>query len=127
MRALPETLPGHWSTPDGREMAQTYSTKTRDDLCNPSQTDYELANALYMESGPIVLQTAAKERMRWLSVQLAMAQARAAAAEEARDDLEERLRDLVMVDSEEWAIGGGPGFKERKEKAWARAREPFEP
>lgn len=43
------------------------------------------------------------------------------------DDYRERLHDLVMIDAEEWAIGGGPGFKERKEKAWNRAREPFEP
>lgn len=43
------------------------------------------------------------------------------------DDYRERLHDLVSIDSEEWAIGGGPGFKERKAKAWARAREPFEP
>ena len=43
------------------------------------------------------------------------------------DDLRDRLHDLVMVDSEEWAIGGGPGFKARRDAAWARAREPFEP
>lgn len=43
------------------------------------------------------------------------------------DDLKERLYDVVMIEAEEWAIGGGPGFKDRKEKAWNRAREPFEP
>lgn len=43
------------------------------------------------------------------------------------DDYRERLHDLVMIDAEEWAIGGGPGFRERKEKAWSRAREMFEP
>lgn len=44
-----------------------------------------------------------------------------------REDLTEILRDLVMLDAEEWATGGGPGFKDRREKAWARARERFEP
>lgn len=53
--------------------------------------------------------------------------ARTFAAEEERDDYRERLHDLVMVDAEEWATGGGPGFKERRDKAWTRAREPFEP
>jgi hypothetical protein len=42
-------------------------------------------------------------------------------------DYRERLHDLVMIDSEEFAIGGGPGFKARRDKAWDRAREPFEP
>jgi hypothetical protein len=41
--------------------------------------------------------------------------------------MRERLKDLVLIDAEEWAIGGGPGFKERREKAGGRAREPFEP
>lgn len=53
-----------------------------------------------------------------------------AAREEAEgeiEDLTEILRDLVMIDGEEAAIGGGPGFKDRKAKAWARARERFEP
>lgn len=43
------------------------------------------------------------------------------------DDYRERLHDLVMIDGEATAIGGGPGFKERRDKAWRRAREPFEP
>ena len=38
------------------------------------------------------------------------------------------LKDLVDLHSEEWAMtGGGPGVKERWEKAWARANELFEP
>lgn len=52
---------------------------------------------------------------------------RVLAGVEDRDDYRERLHDLVMVDGEEAAIGGGPGFKERRDKAWDRAREPFEP
>lgn len=37
------------------------------------------------------------------------------------------LHDLVMLRAEEFAIGGGPGFKERQEKAWRAAEEIFEP
>lgn len=44
-----------------------------------------------------------------------------------RDEYRDLLRDLVMIDSEQWATGGGPGFKQRREKAWANARERFEP
>jgi hypothetical protein len=39
----------------------------------------------------------------------------------------EILQDLVELDSEAWAIGGGPGFNERKEAVMKRARELFEP
>lgn len=50
------------------------------------------------------------------------------AACDERDDYRDRLRDVVMIDAEEWALsGGGPGIRERREKAWTRAREPFEP
>ena len=50
------------------------------------------------------------------------------AAEGERDDYRERLRDVVMIDAEEWALsGGGPGINARREQAWTRAREPFEP
>lgn len=37
------------------------------------------------------------------------------------------LHDLVMLRAEEWALGGGPGIKERWEKAWRAADEIFEP
>ena len=37
------------------------------------------------------------------------------------------LHDLVMLDAEEWAIGGGPGFAARRKAAWVAARELFEP
>lgn len=39
----------------------------------------------------------------------------------------EALHDLVQLRSEAFAIGGGPGFKEREAKAWRRAAELFEP
>lgn len=47
--------------------------------------------------------------------------------EDERDEYREALYDLVMLHSEEWAIGGGPGFAERYEKAKRRAAELFEP
>lgn len=52
---------------------------------------------------------------------------RAEDAEADRDELLEILHDLVMLDDEARAIGGGPGFKERSAKAWERARERFYP
>lgn len=55
--------------------------------------------------------------------------AQPAGAGEGADDFpfKEALHDLVQLRSEEWAIGGGPGFKERLEKAWRAAEELFEP
>jgi hypothetical protein len=43
------------------------------------------------------------------------------------DDYRERLHDVVLIEAEADAIGGGPRFKERHAKAWNQAREPFEP
>jgi hypothetical protein len=43
------------------------------------------------------------------------------------DEFRDLLHDLVMLDGEESAIGGGPGFKDRKAKAWAAARDKFTP
>ena len=46
------------------------------------------------------------------------------ASQSGGEDIQEwkdALHDLVMLHSEEWAIGGGPGFKERSTKAWAVA------
>jgi hypothetical protein len=75
MADLPDVLSGHWSTAEGREMAERYAAMSRADLSDAGRTDLELANALFLVDGPIGLQTAAKERMRWLSVQLALARA----------------------------------------------------
>lgn len=46
---------------------------------------------------------------------------------EERDEYREIIHDLVTDESERRAIGGGPGWKERHEKTWARAMELFEP
>lgn len=43
------------------------------------------------------------------------------------DELRDALHDLVQLRSEAFAIGGGPGFKEREAAAWRRAAELFEP
>ena len=83
---LPIVLPGHWETPDGHDMAMRYADGTRDSLALCNKTDLELANMVFMASrhdlNLIVVQTAAKDRIRWLSVQLAMALARAAKTRE---------------------------------------------
>ncbi len=66
---------GHWSTDEGTEMANRYVAMDREDLAYGHMTDLELANAVYMSDRKsldlIVMQTAAKERIRWLSAKLA--------------------------------------------------------
>lgn len=92
MTDLPETLPGHWMTPGGLDKAQEYARVGRDRLGKPDMTDFELANAQFMASREdldlIVYQTAAKERIRWLSVQLALAQLELAKVTAERDSLQ---------------------------------------
>jgi hypothetical protein len=72
---LPEVAEGHWSTPDGRDMAASYLGKTRAELCHGELSDLELANAIFMadrhELNLIGFQEAAKQRIRWLSARLA--------------------------------------------------------
>lgn len=76
-KALPAILPNHWSTPAGQEMAERYATMSRGELGRASESDFALANSIFMADRSdldlIVFQTAAKERIRWLSVQLALA------------------------------------------------------
>lgn len=43
------------------------------------------------------------------------------------DELIELLGDVHCLEGEERAIGGGPGFKARREAAWRRVAEYFEP
>lgn len=79
---LPNELPGHWRTGDGAAKAREYAALTRKQLDMSDMTDMELANAIYLldahrhSIGALPLQTAAKDRIRWLSVQLALARAR---------------------------------------------------
>jgi hypothetical protein len=66
---------GHWNTPEGAEMAKRYFVLTRDDLVRGDVSDMELANSVFMAGRNDIdlgmWQTAAKERIRWLSAQLA--------------------------------------------------------
>ncbi|HET6610141.1 MAG TPA: hypothetical protein VFG62_25985 [Rhodopila sp.] len=75
---LPARLDGHWASDAGAEMARSYAKRPREELVMGDMTDMELANHIYMinEFGPelIIAQTAVKERIRWLSAQLALAQ-----------------------------------------------------
>lgn len=86
---FPVTLPGHWDTIDGKAMATEYASKNRADLAMPNVSDFSLANAQFMVSRQdleiIAYQTAAKERIRWLSAQLAVAKK----AEELVDGVKE--------------------------------------
>lgn len=72
-------IPGHWATSDGAEMAARCVGEDRSQLTKGDLSDFALANAQFLASRHdldlIVYQTAAKERIRWLSAQLARAQA----------------------------------------------------
>lgn len=82
MSNLPDALPGHWETAEGFEKAQEYTTKARVDLAYGDKSDLALANAVYLvDRGSLdmlPMQEAAKQRIRWLSVQLAIANEKAA-------------------------------------------------
>lgn len=79
-RTFTGPVDGHWETDEGTDMANRYSGLERKDLAYGDKTDLELANAVYMVDrnslALIGLQTAAKERIRWLSAQLALANAK---------------------------------------------------
>jgi len=65
----------HWASEEGAKMAREYLALSRDNLAMPHLSDFELANAVFLASRHdfdlISFQTAAKERIRWLSAQLA--------------------------------------------------------
>lgn len=84
MTKLPAAMPGHWDTPEGHEIAVDYLAKERSALAMGDLSDFHLANKQYLEEinvGPVIIhssigvQTAAKERIRWLSARLAAATA----------------------------------------------------
>lgn len=68
---------GHWDTFQGAALARDYVSMVRTDLTHGSLSDFAIANEVFLSSRDdlnlIVWQTAAKERIRWLSVQLAIA------------------------------------------------------
>lgn len=127
---LPATLAGHWDTAGGRDMALRYAVETRHDLGYRDMSDFALANAQFMvdrfDLNLAAFQTAAKERIRWLSVHLALANQRVAEletleavsectmwkgrAEAAEAKLEEKTRGPCTVGMQfgasctEWAV-----------------------
>jgi len=74
---IPDAVPGHWETPAGKQMAEGYVDSPRIGLCMGDVSDFVLANEVYMldrhSLDLLAYQTAAKDRIRWLSVQLALA------------------------------------------------------
>lgn len=91
-QALPDAMTGHWDTPEGRDFAVEYLAKDRASLCMGNLSDFHLANAQYLEDisvgtvtfqSAIGIQTAAKERIRWLSAQLAAANVELASLRQA--------------------------------------------
>ena len=45
---LPSTLPGHWETPEGLQMAHGYADMTRAELCMGHLPDMHVANGVYL-------------------------------------------------------------------------------
>lgn len=82
MSGLPDKVPGHWETENGAAVARMEVKRKREQLAYGNRSDYDLANAIFMvDRGSLdmlPMQQAAKERIRWLSVQLAVAQAQIA-------------------------------------------------
>ncbi len=76
-------IAGHWNSDGGTGMANRYAGMKREYLAYGQRSDLELANDIFLaDRGSfelIALQTAAKERIRWLSVQLAIASSEVAA------------------------------------------------
>lgn len=74
---IPENLPGHWETPDGAEMAKAYASMERINLCGGDKSDMMVAFRTAMirrdDFDFEAKLTVAKDRIRWLSVQLALA------------------------------------------------------
>jgi hypothetical protein len=72
---LAAAAPGQWETPEGRAIAVEYLAREREDLCHGEMADLVLANAVFLANRTdldlIHYQTAAKERIRWLSARLA--------------------------------------------------------
>jgi hypothetical protein len=69
---LPDVLPGHWATPAGRDMALAALSDPHMAYNRGRQPDMQLANDVFLSPG-IGNLTAAKERIRWLSAQSALA------------------------------------------------------
>lgn len=103
---LPDVASGHWETPEGREIAVDYLAKDRASLCMGELSDFHLANKQYMEDisvgtftfqSAIAMQTAAKERIRWLSAQLAAANQKLASLSQtpATPMVQEGLREAL--------------------------------
>lgn len=108
---VPPRGPGHCD--DDKAWAEFVRQYDGEPRSRPDMTDFALANRVFMadrgDIDLIVWQTAAKERIRWLSIELAKALA-AAPQQPAGDDLRERVARIVgagMVSARDPIHGGG--------------------
>jgi len=72
---FPVPMPGHWVSEEGRRIADEYFGRDRSHLVMGDMSDFQLANEQFLvdryDLQLIAYQTAAKDRIRWLSAQLA--------------------------------------------------------
>lgn len=77
MTIIPDQVPGHWETLAGKQMAGEYADNTRARLCGGQYTDMEIAHQTAMIGRDDLMfepkLSMARDRIRWLSVQLAIA------------------------------------------------------
>lgn len=81
---IPDVMPGHWITKDGADMARRFGAMQRHELKAQNMTDMEVANAVFLDANLMNL-TVAKDRIRWLSVHLAMANVKVAGLTQVDD------------------------------------------
>ena len=75
-KKLPRILEGHWNSKEGYEMALTYIDVDKDRLCMGHESSKTIADKLTAvrstDLNLLPIQTAVKERIRLLSVELAL-------------------------------------------------------
>lgn len=137
LRAIVEPLSGHWDSPDA-EMIAAYAGKTRGDLMHGNMTDFLLANRQYLAGRTdldlVAWQTAAKERIRWLSVQLALQSSAILAMAEENGRMRKLTSALERVACTDLFSGRLCGFDDpddaetaEEEEAWRIIASEIEP
>lgn len=100
---LPDSLPGHWNTAEGASLAREYVDMPRERLAHGGKTDMEVAFEISMTGrGDLAFEgklAMAKDRIRWLSAQLAARDIELASAiskQQETQTLLDKARNLLL-------------------------------